>query len=90
MTQLFNNATKATSATSTALTGDNTLNVGGTFDGAIVYVSLNPAAGTGYTKGYDEPFYISIDAESGTTLSLNIEGGGANTAIDADLLGSHS
>lgn len=86
MASILTNATKATSATSDALTSDVTLNCAGTFDGAIVNVSLNPDSGTGYTKAFDQPFYISITAKSGTTLSLNIEGGGDNTAIDADLL----
>ncbi len=86
MASILTNATKATPATSDALTGDVTLNVGGTFDGATVNVSLNPASGTGYTKAYDQPFYLAITAKTGTTLSLDIEGGGANTAIDADLL----
>jgi len=86
MAAILTNATKATSATSDALTGDVTLNCGGTFDGATVNVSLNPASGTGYTKAYDQPFYISITAKTGTTLVLNIEGGGSSTSIDADLL----
>ena len=86
MASILTNATKATAATSDALTGDVTVNCGGTFDGAIVNVSLNPASGTGYTQAFDQPFYISITAKTGTTLSLDIEGGGSNTAIDADLL----
>ena len=86
MASILTNATKVTAATSDALTGDVTLNVGGTFDGAVVNVSLNPASGTGFTQVYDQPFYVAITAKAGTTLSLDIEGGGSSTAIDADLL----